>query len=74
MAVRAILRKKLNFMNELSFLFINYTLFNPRAPVAQKVADEVVFRRFRGEGVEFFYRTSLTPIRFLMRIFWKIPI
>ena len=27
---------------------------NPQAPVAQKVADEVVFRRFRGEGVEFF--------------------
>ena len=26
---------------------------NPQAPVAQKVADEVVFRRFRGEGVEF---------------------
>ena len=28
--------------------------FNPQAPVAQKFADEVVFRRFRGEGVEFF--------------------
>ena len=28
--------------------------FNPQAPVAQKVADEVVFRRFRGEGFEFF--------------------
>ena len=27
---------------------------NPQAPVAQKVADEVVFRRFQGEGVEFF--------------------
>ena len=26
---------------------------NPQAPVAQKVADEVVFRHFRGEGVEF---------------------
>ena len=49
---------------------------NPQAPVAQKVADEGVFRRFKGEGVEFFYRTSLTPfsLRFLMRIFWKIPI
>ena len=47
----------------------------PQAPVAQKVADEVVFRRFQGEGVEFFLnRTSLTPIRFSMRIFWKIPI
>ena len=28
--------------------------FNAPAPVAQKVADDVVFRRFRGEGVEFF--------------------
>ena len=27
---------------------------NPQALVVQKVADEVVFRRFRGEGVEFF--------------------
>ena len=31
-------------------------------PVAQKIADEVVFRRFQGEEVEFFLnRTSLTP-------------
>ena len=29
-------------------------VFNPQAPVAQKVPDEVVFRRFGGEGVEFF--------------------
>ena len=35
---------------------------NPQAPVEQKIADEVVFRRFQGEGVEFFVnRTSLTP-------------
>ena len=27
---------------------------NLQAPVAQKIAQEVVFRRFRGEGVEFF--------------------
>ena len=27
---------------------------NLHTPVAQKVADEVVFRRFQGEGVEFF--------------------
>ena len=49
---------------------------NPQAPVAQKVADEVVFRRFGGEGVEF-YKSDLTappPLRFLMRIFWKISI
>ena len=36
--------------------------FKPQAPVAQKIADEVVFRRFQGRGVEFFFnRTSLTP-------------
>ena len=29
-------------------------LVNPQAPVAQKAADQVVFRRFQGEGVEFF--------------------
>ena len=28
--------------------------FNPQAPVAQKIADEVVFQRLQGEGVEFF--------------------
>ena len=33
----------------------------PNTPVAQKVADEVVFRRFEGEGAEFFLnRISLT--------------
>ena len=30
------------------------------ALVAQKVADEVVFRRFQGEGVEFFFKLDLT--------------
>ena len=29
-------------------------IINPQAPVAQKIADEVVFRRFQGQGVEFF--------------------
>ena len=28
--------------------------FNPQTPVAQKSADEVVFRHFQGEGLEFF--------------------
>ena len=38
---------------------------NPQAPVAQKIAKEVVFRRFQGEGVEFFFNwTSLTPSDF----------
>ena len=32
----------------------SYRVFNPQAPVAQKTADEMVFRRFQGEGVEFF--------------------
>ena len=34
-------------------------IVNPNAPVVQKVADEVVFRRFQGEGVEFF-KSDLT--------------
>ena len=34
--------------------FRSGSFFNPQAPVAQKLADEVVFRRFQGEGVEFF--------------------
>ena len=33
-------------------------ILNPHTPVAQKVVDEVVFRRFQGEGVEFF---NLSP-------------
>ena len=32
----------------------NSCFFRPQAPVAQKIADEVVFRRFQGEGLEFF--------------------
>ena len=39
--------------NQFLILYMNIT--NPHAPVAQKVADEVVFRRFQGEGVEFFF-------------------
>ena len=35
-------------------LQIPCSFFNPHTPVAQKIADEVVFRRFQGEGVEFF--------------------
>ena len=30
-------------------------ILNPQALVAQKVADDVVFRRFQDEGVEFFF-------------------
>ena len=44
------------------YLFLTLSVPNPHTPVAQKVADERVFRRFQGEGVEFFLnRTSLTP-------------
>ena len=39
----------------------NYSsYFNPHTPVAQKLADEVVFHRFQGEGVEFFFKSDLT--------------
>ena len=38
--------------------FKNYSV-NPQAPVAQKIADEVVFRRFQGEGVAFFFKSYL---------------
>ena len=31
-----------------------YLEINPQAPVARKIADEVVFLRFQGEGVQFF--------------------
>ena len=41
-------------VNLFGFFETNRIIVNPQAPVAQKVADEVVFRRFRGEGVEFF--------------------
>ena len=37
-----------------SFKNDDFLSFNPHTPVAQKIADEVVFRRFQGEGVEFF--------------------
>ena len=47
---------------------------NPQAPIAQKIADKVVFRRFQGAGVEFFKSDLTDPLRFLMRIFWKLPI
>ena len=51
---------------------IKIALFNPHTPVAQKVAYEVVFRRFQGEGVEFFLnRTSLTPSNFGCASFGK---
>ena len=53
---------------------IIFSKINPQAPVAQKSADEVVFRHLQGEGVEFFKSDITDPLRFLMRIFWKLPI
>ena len=47
-------------------------ILNLHTPVAQKVVDEVIFRGFQGEGVEFFKNRRIPQI--LMRIFWKIPI
>ena len=41
---------------ETDFLFLKFLALkkvNSLAPVAQKIADEVVFRRFQGEGVFF---------------------
>ena len=46
----------------------------PSGAVAHKIADEVVFRHFQGEGVEFFKSDLTDPLRLLMRIFWKIQI
>ena len=53
MTVPVVTLKTYTLLNvDVRSFFIEY--LNPQAPVAQKVADEVVFRRFRGEGVEFF--------------------
>ena len=41
---------------------IIFIRLNPQAPVAQKVADEVVFRRFQGEGVEFLKSDLTDPL------------
>ena len=50
-----------DFINDMN----NKNTLNPHTPVAQKIADEVVFRCFLGKGVKFFLnRTSLTPSDF----------
>ena len=47
---------------------------NPQAPVAQKSADEVIFRHFQGEGAEFLLnRTSLTPYQFFEEHLLETP-
>ena len=60
MVMGNILRKVIDFLEKKSKADcrhedIRYKFdFNSQAPVAQKIADEVAFRRFQGEGVEFF--------------------
>ena len=44
----------INILKLMPNAYCSYFSINPQAPVAQKIADEVVFRHFQGEGVEFF--------------------
>ena len=46
---------------EFSFRIDHLCNINPHTPVAKKVADEVVYRRFQGEGVEFFKSDFTDP-------------
>ena len=50
----------INFQNEKvnSYRGLNIH-FDPQAPVAPKITDAVIFRRFQGEGVELF-KSDLT--------------
>ena len=50
---RAPISQVARFAIYLIAVFDNQSL-NPQAPVAQNIADEVVFRRFQDEGAEFF--------------------
>ena len=45
-----------------------------RRPLREKLRMGWFFDVSKVEESSFFNRTSLTPLRFLMRIFWKIPI
>ena len=42
------------FFKSKTFKLFSGVSFNPHSPIAQKVADEMVFRRFQGEEVDFF--------------------
>ena len=48
------MRERIKFLSSDSKFLATIHPLNPHTPVAQKSADEVVFRHFRGEGVEFF--------------------
>ena len=41
-------------IDEFQVRYLTNSQLNPQAPAAQKVVDEVVFRRFQGVGVKFF--------------------
>ena len=58
-------------MKDLSRILKSHLNLNPHMPVAQKVADEVVFRRFQGEEVEFFLKSDLTDESALIRNFLR---
>ena len=65
----------LNFWNSRIWSFWAAKFFNnflnSHTPVARKIADEVVFRRFQGEGVEFsLIGPHWLPLKFLVRISW----
>ena len=45
---------RVQFRRSSSFLGVS-NIFNPHTPVAQRVADKVIIRRFQGEEVEFFF-------------------
>ena len=51
-----------DYAGEVFIPLIRFQIFivNPQALVAQKIADLVIFRRFQGEGVEFFFKSDLT--------------
>ena len=53
------MRKSTTGSNSIEFRYYIYNLLmlfniNPHTPIAQRVADEVVFRRFQGKELEFF--------------------
>ena len=51
---RVVFEKRLNCeISKNGHSELSRSQLNPHAPIAQKIANEVVFRRFPGEGVEF---------------------
>ena len=46
--------EKSSFLKNENFVYARHPRDNPYTPVAQKLADEIVFRRSQDEGVEFF--------------------